>query len=102
METTLDELKLHEAFNEAAMLNQKYDPWVRKRVVAEYAECEIVSCEQDNWWYKPFIGVKFFGQLVFRDYGGRGRYLFEVAVVRLVNSKVHHGRTVTAKDIILL
>ncbi len=92
---------LYEKFNEAAMLNKMHDPWLKKRIVGEYAECEITSCEQSNWWYNDFIGIKFFGELRFNyDYGQKE--LVSVVVVKLVGSKIHHGRDVSAKDVSLV
>lgn len=98
----MTELELYDSFAEEAGLNKKH-PWQKKRIVSEYATCEITGCKYDNWWYKKFIGVRFFGELIFRNNGiGRVKQLIEVQPVRIINSVVYYGRSLDANDIIFI
>jgi len=96
MQTTFE---LTNEFCEAAMLNKEHDPWLRRRENGKhYAMVIIASCEHENWWYKDFIGVECMVELRFYRWGT----LAEGIVVRLTNTKVHHGRSLSAKDFIII
>lgn len=68
MESLNDDIVLYNRFAELAMLNEKYDPWVKKRPIAqEYFMFEINNLDHVkekvsfNFWYQDFEGVKFMG-----------------------------------------
>lgn len=94
----MTDLQLYDSFAEVAGLNRK-DAWNKKRIIAEYAECEISQCQHTEWWYCNFIGVRFFGELRFRAWVTGKKELYEVIPVRVVNSKIYYGRALDAKDI---
>lgn len=94
--------KLYEDFAQKAMLNEKFDPWVRPRKSAEYVVCRISdTAEGKGWWYSPFVGVEFLGEIKYENYRER-REIKEVHPVRLTKTKVNHGRSIKASDIIIL
>ncbi len=65
------EISLYDEFAEAAMLNAKYDPWVRRRdsIASHYkdgcilfGEFMLLPSAKNNWtWWYPFEGVIFLG-----------------------------------------
>jgi hypothetical protein len=94
--------KLYEQFAQVGMLNEKFDPWVRVRKPAEYAQCRISdSADGEGWWYSPFVGVEFLAELRFETWNEKRR-LVEVHPVRLTKTKINHGRPISAKHIVLL
>lgn len=94
----MTDIERYIAFDEAAMLNRQHDPWVKRRKPGKaYATFLIVKCRHDNWWYRDFIGLEFFGEIKHKDYGEA-----EVIVVRLTGTKIHTGRDMPIGDLILL
>lgn len=67
----------------------------------KFASAMIVSCEQDNWWYKNYIGIEIFVELRFTKYMG-GFWLSDTNVVLLTNTKILIGRSISPNDIIIL
>lgn len=98
MQIESKDIELYEAFAEAACLNKKHDPWVKRREPAEYANILIASSEYDNWWYAAFIGVECLGLLRF-EYGTKK--LKDIIVCRLVGTKIHTGRSISPNDAII-
>ncbi len=88
------------AFDEAAYLNKKHDPYFRRRTKeGNYANVLIVSCQYPDWWYAPFIGLEIFVELViFKN----SQEVYSARAVRLAGVMVHHGRDFDLKDIMLL
>lgn len=94
----MTQIEIYNQFCEAAMLNQKYDPWVRRRQFGKvYADFMIIKCRSENWWYKDFIGVEFFGEIYDKGYGE-----IEVTVIRLTNTQIHTGRDIPIGDLMML
>ena len=88
------------AFDSAAMLDQKHDPWFKRKEKEQiYAHVLIASCQQNNWWYAPFVGMEVFVLLVFEYHYKKVR---AVHCVRIVGVKIHTGRDIDPKDIILI
>lgn len=83
-------------FCEAAMLNKKHDPWMKRRKPGEYVNVEITNCQHKDWWYKGFIGIQFLG-IIKRTYAG-----IEVSPVRLTNTTMVIGRDIPMSDLIML
>ena len=98
----MTEIERYNKFAEAAMLDKKHDPYYRRKEKGcIYATCMIISSEQPNWWYSEFIGVEFMGLLQFSKYAG-GEYLRQVIAVHISGVYIHHGRSLSTKDIIIL
>ena len=92
-------------FAEAAYLNKKHDPWVRRKQHGNvYANIMIVSCERPDWWYAPFIGIECFAELKYNTYlfNPTVAYLREANVVRLHGVLITSGRSISANDFIIL
>lgn len=90
-------------FYEAAHLDSKRcNLYYQKRCFGErYAMVMITSCEHKDWWYHPFIGIEVFCQLRFNNYG-YGEFLKEAVCVYLTNTRVTIGRTISAKDLMII
>ena len=90
-------------FYEAAHLDDKrrtiYSE--RRRGGDQYAHIVIHSCQQDNWWYAPYVGMDCFVRLRFQNYG-RGEFVTEGVLVYLTNTRVLSGRTISAKDFTII
>lgn len=94
----MTEIEQYNLFCEAAMLNKKHDPWVKRRKPGEeYANFMIVKCRHPDWWYSGFIGIEFLGQIRRSQYGEA-----EVTVTRLTNTKIHTGRDIPIGDLIMI
>lgn len=94
------DIELYNRFCEAAMLNKQHDPWVKKRKPGkEYGWFLIIKCRHEGWWYRDFIGVEFMGEIE-KNYTTYQET--QVRVVRLTNTKIHHGRQIHINDLILL
>jgi hypothetical protein len=100
-------------FCEAAMLNKKHEPWVKRRTYGkEYAWCIIsdkgyVFGDGTGTWFAPYVGIEFFGRLIFYPanwfYGqGEKKVLKEIRVVRLTNTKINDGRSIPADCVTIL
>ena len=73
MQENFSPIALFDNFAKAAMLNEKYDPWVRRRddIARNYkdgcilfGEFMLLPSEKNNWtWWFPFEGVVFLGLL---------------------------------------
>ena len=89
--------KFYSDFCEAAMLNKIHNPWFMSRKKGiEYCVIEITSCQCKDWWYNDFIGAQCMA-IKRNQYSGT-----EYELIRLNNSKIHTGRTVSGKDAILI
>jgi hypothetical protein len=96
----MSEIQWYNDFCEAAYLNKKHSPWLRRREPnQQYANCIIIGCQHSDWWYKDFIGIEFLGKLYF-DY--HYKYLKEVTAVRLTNTTIVSGLTFSPLDIIIV
>lgn len=115
------EIDLFDAFAEAAMLNQKYDPWMKSRVDIErrfkdgcirFAEFYLLPTPKNSytWWY-PFEGVTFLG--IIPDFEGYNspwvpgqrwrRPADEVMPCRVIGkTKIVRGPGILMTDLILL
>lgn len=101
----MQDIEQIQAFCKAAMLNEKYDPWVKRRKPGMvYGWVMIASCKHPEWWYARFIGIEFFAILRLEDQSrwGKGLVLIEASPVRIVNSTAHIGRDIAGQDLILL
>lgn len=93
-----NDIQLIDSFAEDAYLNKTHDPYFRKRLPGAYAEVIISDCQSSSWWYAKYIGVECLVQLHFLY---KTNFIKDVEVVRLINSKVHHGRSIDPRDIII-
>lgn len=94
------DIELYNRFCDAAMLNKQHHPWVMRREPGkEYGWFLIIKCRYEGWWYQDFVGIEFFGEIE-KNYTTYRET--EVRVVRLTNTKVHHGRQIPINDLILL
>lgn len=101
---TVDVARWNE-FAEAAYLNKKHHPWVRRKQPGNvYADIIIVSCQRPDWWYKDFIGIECFAELRYNIYpfDPTVAYLREAIVVRLHGVLITSGRSIAANDFIIL
>lgn len=91
------------AFAEACELNKFHrdkKSEVDRLYGQEYGWFQIVSVQQDNWWYKDFIDLEFFG-LIHRDYSTKkSKAVFPVRLIG--HSFVEKYRDIDIKDVILL
>lgn len=74
--------------------------WTEGRRAGEYANVLIVESDIGNW-YQDLVGIECFCQLTFME-TVYGRFLHNVRVVRLSNSQITIGRSISVKDIILV
>lgn len=101
-------------FAEAAYLNKKHDPWVkRKEPERHYANMIISSCEHKDWWYAPFVGIEFFGIISYNTHMMKLNeshktersgipIIKEVHVCQIKGVRIVIGRDISAKDITIV
>ena len=93
----MTQIELYNAFCEAAMLNKRHDPWVKRREPGkQYANFMIVKCRHESWWYRDFVGVEFLGEI--RKTAGEA----EVICIRLTNTTIHTGRDIPINDLMMI
>lgn len=97
------ELERYNRFCEEAGINDPYH--YRKRQDGLYfADVEIVSVKNPNWWYKDFIGLRFFALL---EYSYRFSTVDKLVLdniypVRLTRSKVYRFMSIDPVDCIII
>ncbi|KAA2223016.1 hypothetical protein [Chryseobacterium sediminis] len=100
-------IELYNQFAEAAMLNSYNSEQSRKNEL-HFVECEIIDCQRSDWWYAPFIGVRFMGTVIYdlylmRLYNDGIIRIKEVIPIEVTNkSSIKTGRWIPAKDLLLL
>lgn len=66
----------------------------------EYGWFKIISVQNDNWWYKDFIDLEFFG-LIHRSYSTKeSKAVFPVRLIG--HTFVEKWNDIDIKDVILL
>lgn len=97
------------AFCKIAMLDQKYDPWVRRRKPGlTYGNILITSPgfdwgERGHCWWRDYVGLEVFCQLKFETCRWTGKTILKEAhPVRLTNTRMNHGRGIPATAFALI
>jgi hypothetical protein len=90
-------------FYEAAHLDSKRcNLYYEKRQSGQsYAMIRITSCEHESWWYAKFIGQEVFVRFRYNNYG-YGRFIQEAVCVYLSKTRITTGRSISAKDFIII
>lgn len=103
------ELERFNAFCEVAMLNQKYDPWVKRRQEGEsYANIFIFDKGHDfgpTWktWWEDYLPIECFARIRFEKCEWTGNVILKEAFpVRLTNTKITEGRSIKSAAFILI
>jgi hypothetical protein len=96
-------IEINLAFYEEAHLDDKrMDLYSERRKPPQrFAMVLITSCEHKDWWYSSFIGTECFVLLRFQNYG-YGEFVREAVCVRLTNTRYVIGRSISAKDFIII
>ena len=103
-----EDIELYNLFAEAAMLNKQHDPWrQRRKPEMELAIFETVEESEFNFWYNPFVGVRFLGLIHWEDKWyceklGRKK-MKDIQVVAMVkNVYINKGRNILPQHVIML
>jgi hypothetical protein len=99
--------ELYNQFCEAAYLDRQHDPWLKRRekdkVYADILIAETCMIGVYNAWWNDFIGLACLAELRIDKCKWTGKTIIKEAVfVRLMNTKVHHGRSISANHFIIL
>ena len=96
-------------FCEDAYLNKKHDPWVKRREYGLFYADVMITNEGYKFsgggycWWRDYVGLTFFAQIRFRVCKYTGKHILEDAyAVRLTNTKMNHGRSVSPDSYLIL
>ncbi len=93
-------------FSGAAYLDAKYAPWVKSRTPGLIIARILIVSEGDsslNFWWAPFVGIETIAVLKFKTNPFTNiEYLEDVCPVRLMNTKIIEGRSISVSSISIL
>lgn len=103
----MTQCELYNKFFEAAYLDRKHDPWLKRRengiIYADVLIADKCMIGQYNAWWNDFIGVSCLAELRIQKNKWTGKEeITEAYFVRLLNTKVHHGRSIASQYFIIL
>lgn len=103
----MKQTELYNKFFEEAYLDRQHDPWLKKRqpglVYADILIADKRMIGQYNAWWNNFIGVSCLAELRIRKNKWTGKdEIIEAYFVKLLNTKVHHGRSISADSFLIL
>lgn len=67
----------------------------------QYCMVRVIDCEYPSWWYADLIGLEFFCEIHFDDYG-YGKFIKDFRGVILTNTKSIVLRGFSPKDVIII
>ena len=75
----------------------------RKTKDEQFANCLIIDCSSDTWWYKDLVGIEVFCSVGFKLYfDGRKKVLTKAAPCIVYKKSIIEGRDFHPSDIIII